>query len=43
MTSNPRLSVVAHVMSGDAAYRLAIKFLSNVALLGPRPKAGQLQ
>jgi ectoine hydroxylase-related dioxygenase (phytanoyl-CoA dioxygenase family) len=42
MTSSPRLSVVAHLMSGDTAYRPGVKFHSNAALLGPRPKAGQL-
>jgi ectoine hydroxylase-related dioxygenase (phytanoyl-CoA dioxygenase family) len=42
MTTSPRLSIVAHLMAGNTAYRPRIKFHSNIPLLGPKPQADQL-
>src|SRR5690606_23572069 len=41
-TNEPRLSVVAHLMPQGTAYRARVQFSSNVRLLGPRAKEGQL-
>jgi ectoine hydroxylase-related dioxygenase (phytanoyl-CoA dioxygenase family) len=41
-TLEPRLSVVAHLMPKNTAYRPKIQYHPNIRLLGPRPYAGQL-
>jgi ectoine hydroxylase-related dioxygenase (phytanoyl-CoA dioxygenase family) len=40
-TSEPRLSIVAHLMPGNTAYRKGIQWHPNVPFLGPHPKEGQ--
>lgn len=40
-TDKPRLSIVAHLMPGDTAYRSGVQYHPNVMLLGPRAKDGQ--
>lgn len=36
-----RLSIVAHFMPKDAAYRAGVQWHPNIRLLGPRPQQGQ--
>ncbi|MCC3373649.1 phytanoyl-CoA dioxygenase family protein [Cohnella sp. REN36] len=40
-TSEPRLSVVAHLMPGGTSYRAGVQRHDNIRLLGPRPYNGQ--
>jgi ectoine hydroxylase-related dioxygenase (phytanoyl-CoA dioxygenase family) len=41
-TNDPRLSVVAHLMSKGTAFRTGVQWHPNVTHLGPRPYDGQL-
>lgn len=40
-TDAPRLSIVAHYMPKDTAYRPRVQMQSGIRFLGPRPYAGQ--
>lgn len=40
-TTEPRLSVVAHLMPGGTSYRAGVQRHDNIRLLGPRPEQGQ--
>jgi ectoine hydroxylase-related dioxygenase (phytanoyl-CoA dioxygenase family) len=40
LTNEPRLSVVAHMMPGDATYRAGIQWHPNLLLLGPNATDG---
>lgn len=42
VTDQPRLSIVAHLMSKGTSYRPGIQYHPNVLYLGPRPYSGQL-
>ena len=41
LSSEPRLSVVAHLMPKGTVYRAGVQYHPNVELLGPRPRDGQ--
>lgn len=41
ITSEPRLSIVAHLMPGHTSYRKGRQSHTNIHLLGPRPYDGQ--
>ena len=41
LSSEPRLSVVAHLMPGNTGYRKGGRFHPNIPFLGPRPYDGQ--
>ena len=40
-TTEPRMSVVAHLMPGGTSYRAGVQRHDNIRLLGPRPQQGQ--
>ncbi|MBB6673431.1 phytanoyl-CoA dioxygenase family protein [Cohnella nanjingensis] len=42
LSSEPRLSVVAHLIPGGTAYRSGVQYHGNAKFLGPRPQDGQL-
>ncbi|TVY09168.1 phytanoyl-CoA dioxygenase family protein [Paenibacillus cremeus] len=41
-TTEPRLSIVAHLMPGGTHYKARVQRHDNIRLLGPRPSDGQL-